>query len=236
MLAIFKREIRSYFLSPVAYVFIGAFFILAGMFFMTGNILSGYPNINGTLSTMQLVLTFITPILTMKLLADERKTRTDQLLLTSPVSLTGIVMGKFLAALFVFFVTVLISLIYVVILFIFGSPSVAELINNYLGFFLVGMSFIAISIFASSVTDSQIIAAIVGFASILSLWIIDWVGGAFSNRIISDIVGWLSIMKRSEDFANGILKPASILYYISFSAVFIFLTIRVIDKRRWSEG
>lgn len=236
MLAIFKREVRAYFLSPIAYVFIGAFLVLSDIFFMLGNIFQQQTNFNYTLGSLQLVLLFVVPILTMKLIADERKTKTDQLLLTSPVSVTGIVVGKYLAALFVFFVTLVISLVYPIILFAFGHPSLPELINAYIGFFLLGAAFIAVCVFASSLTDNQVIAAIIGFASLLSLWMIEWIGQSVRSQLFMNIISWLSLLKRYGDFMSGILRPGPIIYYISFSVLFIFLAIRAIEKRRWSEG
>lgn len=234
MFTIFKREVKAYFHSPIAYVFIGAFFVLAGIFFMVANILSGNGSFGGTLDSMKLIMLFVIPALVMKLIAEEKKTKTDQLLFTSPVSMTSIVLGKYFAACVVFFITLVISISYNIILFYLAKPPMPELLTAYLGFLLLGMSFIAICIFASSVTDNQIIAFLLGFASILTLWLIQFVGNSVTNKIASNAIDWLSLLKRYEDFAGGVLKPASILYYISIIALFIFLTIRALEKRRYN--
>lgn len=237
MFAVYRRELRAYFQTPAGYVFMAAFFLLASAFFMLSNVLARLSDFNNTLGSMQVIMLFVTPVLTMKLFADEKRTKTDQLLMTSPVSLTAIVVGKYLAAVTVFFVTLVISLIYPLVLIIYGSPSSAELINAYIGFFLLGSAFIAVGIFASSVTDNQVIAAIVGFALLLTFWILGWIGSAVPSEFLNSIISWLSLVQRyDESFVSGILKPDAVIYYISFAFLFIFFTIRAIEKRRWSEG
>lgn len=237
MFIVFKREVKSYFLySPLGYVFIAAFFILFGIFFMAINIGYGITDINITLSNMSLVLLFLIPALTMRLIAEERKTKTDQLLFTSPISPVKIVLGKFLAATCVFIITLLITLIYAGMLSIFSTPNIPGMINAYIGFLFLGISFISICVFASALTDNQVIAFIIGFSSILVLWILEFLENLISNQVISKIIDWVSLLKRYKDFSDGILKPAPIIYYISVIALFVFLTMRAIEKRRWSEG
>jgi ABC-2 type transport system permease protein len=172
MHAIFTREVKAYFYSPIAYILIGLFMLLTSVFF-TQNLTYQSGEFSGNLSTMGFILIFIVPILTMKILAEDRKNGTEVLLVTSPVSLTAIVVGKYLATLFVLLVMTVLSFIYPVILVIFGSHITAQLLGAYLGFFLLGASLLSVGIFASSLTENQVVAAVIGFVSLLLMWVID---------------------------------------------------------------
>ena len=234
MLAVFKKEVKSYFYSPIAYVLIGFFILISSVFYIP-NLFQQYGEFNGNLYTMALVLVFIVPILTMRIIAEDRKNGTEVLLLTSPVSLTNIVLGKYLAALLVFTVMTFLTLVYPIILFIFGKPALAMLIGGYIGFYLMGASFIAVGLFASSLTENQIIAAVVGIVSLLIMWVIQGVAGLVGG-VFGKVLNWFSLLSRYDDFNKGILNLSPIIYYLSFIAVFIFITIRVIERRRWSQG
>lgn len=236
MFTIFKREVKAYFYSPIAYVLIGFFILLSSLFFSSSALYSRSAEVNQTLSAMGIILVFIIPILTMRILAEDRKNGTEVLLITSPVSITGTVVGKYLAALFVFTVMLAITLIYPLILFTVGNPALPQMIGGYIGFFLLGATFIAIGVFASSLTENQIIAAVIGFVSLLVMWFIDFLSEAFLSGWAAQVLGWFSLLSRYGDFNRGILDLSPIVYYLSFIAVFIFLTIRVIEKRRWSQG
>ena len=235
MYAVFKREVGAYFKSPIAYVLIGIFVLISSILFFFMNISSTNCEFNETLQNMGIVLVFLLPLLTMRILAEERKNGTEVLLITSPVSLSSIVIGKYLASFFVFFVMNLISLIYPIILFAFGTPTLSQLLGGYVGFLLLGAAFIAVGMFTSSITESQIIAAVVAFViSLVMLFIssiADLVGGT-----LGQVFNWISLLSRNSGFGQGIIEISSIVYYISFITVFIFLTIRVIEKRRWSQG
>ncbi len=234
MLPIFKREFKAYFYSPMAYVLIGLYTFLSSIFF-TQNLFGQSADFNGNLSTMGFLLMFIVPILTMRILAEDRKNGTEVLLVTSPSSLTGIVMGKFLSVLAVFGVMTAITFLYPLILSGFGKPALAQLIGGYVGFILLGATFISVGVFASSLTENQVIAAVIGFASLLTMWIIDFVS-RLTGGWVAKVLNWFSLLSRYDDFNRGILNLSAILYYLSFIFVFIFLTIRVIEKRRWSQG
>ncbi|MCX8129095.1 MAG: ABC transporter permease [Clostridia bacterium] len=234
MLAIFKREVKAYFYSPVAYVLAGFFILLSSIFFLS-NLGAQMADFNWNLSNMTVLLLFIIPILTMRILAEDRKNGTEVLLVTSPSSLTGIVVGKYLASLVVFLAMVGLTFIYQIILFSFGKPDVPPLIGGYIGFILLGAAMVAVGVFASSLTENQVISAVVGFVSLLIMWLVDGVA-SFVGGIPAKILSWFSILSRFDDFSKGILKLSPIVYYISFIAVFLFLTIRIIDKRRWSQG
>ncbi len=234
MFSIFKKEFKSYFNSPIAYVMIGLFIFISSMIFNI-NLTNGIAEYIFNLNYMALVLILIVPILTMKLLADERKSGTEVLLVTSPASLTSIVVGKYLAAFSVFLVMTGITFIYPIILSVLGEPYIPEVIGGYVGFILLGAAFIAFGVFASSLTESQIISAIVSVVGLLMMWLLQGIAPSLGG-IWSKILSWFSLYSRTEDFFAGILSLGPVVYYLSFSAVFVFLTIRVIEKRRWSKG
>lgn len=234
MFAIFKREVKAYFYSPIAYILIGLFILLTSIFF-TPNLTYQSGDFSGNLSTMGFILIFIVPILTMRILAEDRKNGTEILLVTSPVSLTAIVVGKYLATLFVFVVLTVISFIYPIILLIFGGQITAQLLGAYLGFFLLGASLLAVGIFASSLTENQVVAAVIGFVSLLIMWVIDPLSKSLGG-LLAKILSWFSLISRNSDFSTGIVGLGPVVYYLSFIAVFLFITIRVIEKRRWSQG
>jgi len=235
MLAIYKKELRSYFFSPIAYALIGLFILLSSVFFILINLQQSYADFSGNLSTMGFLLLFIVPILTMKILADEKKNGTEVLLVTSPASISNIVIGKFLASFTVFLVMVLITFIYPIILFSFGKPPFATLAGAYIGFILLGAAFISVGVFASALSDSQVVAAVVGFVSLLLMWLMDSIA-SFVGGFVAKVLNWFSLLSRYDNFSRGILDLSPIVYYISFTAVFVFLTIQVIERRRWSEG
>jgi ABC-2 type transport system permease protein len=236
MWAVYKREMQAFFLSPLGYVFMGFFLLISGYFFTVNNIFTMNANFNTVLGNIIFLFMMLVPVLTMRLLSEEKKTKTDQLLLTSPVPLLSIVMGKYMAAVSVFLLTLLVTSIYPIILFIYGSPALAEILGGYLGFFLMGCTFIAIGLFVSSLTENQLTAYIATFAVLLLMWLIDWITPNLNNMTIVRILEWLSVLKRFNNFGMGILGLSPVVYYISFSAVFVFLAMRVIEKRRWSKG
>jgi len=234
MWAVYKKELNSYFHSPIAYVLIGLFVLLTSIFFYP-YVMSLYGDFTPVLSTMGFILLFIVPILTMRILAEDRKNGTEVLLLTSPTGLGKIVFGKFLAAYSVFFVMTAITLVFPIIMAMFGGPFTPQVVGAYVGFLLLGASLISFGVFASSLTENQIIAAVIGFVGLMIMWVADSISpvvGGFLGRVL----GWVSLMTRYNDFYNGILGLGPIVYYLTFTGVFIFLTIRVIERRRWSQG
>jgi ABC-2 type transport system permease protein len=287
MIAIFKRELRNYFQSPTGYIFMGFFLLLAGLFFALTNLMGGSPQYIGVLSNLTFTFLIAVPVLTMRLISEERRHRTDILLITNPVSITGIVLGKYLAAITLFLITLAVTWLYPVIMAFFGDIAGWEIVGGYIGFLLLGCSFIAVGIFVSAMTENQVISAVVTFAALLLLWLIDWVVTAlpksatagvifsgiiaagvlllvyFSTRnwyvtaalavigggLIALLAGldfnrfdgfvvrffeWLSLLKRFEEFTYGVMSLSSVVYFVSFASVFVFITIRVIDKKRWA--
>jgi len=235
MWAVYRKELRSYFYSPIAYVLIGLFILLTSIFFFLGNLASRVADFSGIVGTMGFILVFIIPVLTMRILAEDRKNGTEVLLLTSPSRLSGIVIGKFLAAFTVFLILTVLTFVYPVIIVLLGGKITAQLVGSYIGFILLGASFISVGVFASSITENQVVAVIVGFVSLLVMWIIDSLAG-FIGGFAGKVLSWFSLLSRYEDFNKGILSLSPIVYYISFTAVFIFITIQMIEKRRWSQG
>lgn len=234
MLAVFKKELRAYFYSPIGYIFVGFFLLLSGYFFAVGNLMQEIADIKMVLGNISFIFLFLVPILTMRLISEEMKSKTDQLLLTSPVSLTGVVVGKYLAALAVFFISLLATATYPVILYLFSKPALGEILGGYLGFFLMGAAFISIGLFVSSMTENQVISAVSTFGVLLLLWLMDWITSFIQNPWIARAIEWLSVLKRFEKFSLGILSLSPIVYYISFILVFVFLTIRILERKRWS--
>lgn len=234
MKAIFWKEVKSYFYSPMAYILIGLFILLTSIFFMQ-YFKYGYGLFNNILDTMGFILIVVIPILTMRILAEDRKNGTEVLLITSPVNITSIVIGKFLAVYFVFFVMTALTFVFPIVMVAFGAKFTTQLVGGYIGFLLLGASYIAVGVFASSLTENQVIAVIISYVSLLIMWLADSLStlvGGFAAKVLS----WFSILSRYDDFNRGILGLSPVVYYLSFTAVFLFLTIRVIEKRRWSQG
>ena len=233
MQAIFWKEVKSYFYSPIAYVLIGMFTLISSIMFWP-NLVAGYGDFNGNLGSMGYILIFLVPILTMRILSEDRKNGTEVLLLTSPIKLSNVVIGKYLAALFVFLIMIFISFLYPIILVIFGSSITPQLVGGYVGLILLGASFIAVGIFASSITENQVIAAVIGFVALLVIWLADGIGSMVGG-VAAKILYWFSLLSRYEDFNNGILSLSALVYYLSFISVFLFVTIMIIERRRWSQ-
>ena len=233
MLAIWKRELQSYFYTPVGYVFMGVFLALSGTFFymlMLGSRSSDVLTFLGQLSYLWMLLS---PVLTMRLLAEEMQKRTDQLLLTSPVSLPGIVLGKYLAAFTVMIFTVLLTLIYVLIIAMYGAVYPSELLVGYLGFILQGGAFLALDLFISGCASSQVTAAVTAFGVNLALWLLDLLAGSMTQSWVRDVLYFFSLYDRYNPFLMGQLSFASIGYDLSFIAAFLALTIHRLDSRRY---
>jgi ABC-2 type transport system permease protein len=279
---------KSYFHSVAAYIFLALFLAASGIYFSVICMGYGYTDYAGYIySNITILYIVIVPILTMRLMAEERKQRTDQLLLTSPVRVSGIVIGKYLAVLTLLLGTVIISVCQAGVLSLYGTVNWKTVLTGSLGYFLLGACLLAIGLFISAMTENQVIAAAVSFGVVLicmllpnisdqlperarhtyvvcaiAVLLLGWffwketknviagvialaVGGAaiglasyFKADLfesgLSKIVEWFSVVDRFYDFCSGVLNASSIIYYVSFSAVFVFLTIWVTEKRRWN--
>ena len=234
MKAIFKKEFRGYFLSPIGYIFVGVYMVLSAMFFLGGSIAYQIADIRVLFSNVNIVYLFLVSILTMRLMSEERNKKTDQLLLTAPISVWEIVLGKYLAAMAVLGVTLVVSLVFPAVLFTFGNPPVSEVVGSYVGFVLLWGSFIAIGNLISSLTESQIIAAVFTFGVLLLIYFMDSIAGNIANPMIQKIALWISLFQRYNDFQNGILSISNVIYYLSFIFLMVFLTVRSVEKRRYS--
>ena len=223
MWSVIKKEIKSYFYSPVGYVFIGLFLIMFSIFFYLTIYQSQIVNFEYLFYNGATILTFITPILTMRMFAEERKNGTEQLILTSPVSMVGVVIGKFLAAMSVIFITLLISFIYFGIMSYFGSPNIKVLLVAMLGFLLISGSAISFGMFASSITENQIIAGIITITFlVMSLFVPD-LGKGFPD---------IAIINLYQKFPSGVISLTELVGTISFAIMFIAFTIIVMQRRK----
>ena len=234
MLAILRREFSAYFRSPIGYIYLAVFYIFSGFFFFTNNLFSGYSSITGVYSSLFSIIMFLIPILTMRLMSEDKKQKTDQALLTAPISLFSLVMGKFLAALCVFCMGLAVTLVYAFVIAIFTTVAWSVVFGNLIGTILLATALIAIGMFISTLTENQVIAAVGGFAVMLFLMLIDNLKNVVTNTLLQKIVTGVSFYERYTGFVMGKFNYADAVFYLSVAAIFIFLTIRVIERRRWS--
>jgi len=234
MRAITRKELRAYFSSPIGYVCVSVLLALYGYYFYQVLMLRSSSYIASVYSTMFIWSMMIIPIITMRCFSEEMRNKTDQALLTAPVGVTSIVAGKVLAACLVFAIAMVGSLIPVVIIGFFSSPSWALIFGNFFGSLLYGAAMIAVGVFISSLTQSQIVAAIGTFGISIILLVIDQLTSVISNTTVTKLIGWISFNTRYQPFTKGIFDVSSIVFFLSVIAVFIFLTARKLESRRWS--
>jgi ABC-2 type transport system permease protein len=246
-----RKELRAYFTSPIAYVIFTVFLVLVGFFFFSlinwFNSMSlqmaqnptyySQLNINqqvfGPLfHNMSIILLLMLPLLTMRLFSEEKKIGTEEMLYTSPISVAQIIAGKFLASLLVLLGMLGLTMILVAFTFFFGNPEIMPLLTGYLGLFLMGAAFIALGIFFSSLTENQIVSAILTFGSLLLFWIINW-ASASAAGFWKDVLNYVSILQHFDNLTQGILDTTDIVYYASFAFFGLFLTHAAIQSRRW---
>ena len=235
MFAIYKRELRSYFVTPIGYIFCGMFLLVSGLlFYFTTLANQSTQSLGEYFMYMIFMFAILIPLLTMKLFAEDRRTKTEQLLLTAPVSLTGMVMGKYLAALTIYGCTFLVNTVNFVLLYMYGTPNTASIFANILGVFLIGAAFVAVGLFLSSLTQNQLIAAVSSIGLNASMLLLFFVVDSIPFEWLQNVLAWLSILDRYVPFMNQTLSIPAVVYFFSLAAVFVFLTVRVYDKRRWS--
>ncbi|MBU1119121.1 ABC transporter permease [Patescibacteria group bacterium] len=230
--AIMKRELKAYFYSPIAYVVFALFLLLAGYFFSMILLLSKEASMRAAMYNFVITLLFFAPLITMRLFAEERKTGTLEVLMTRPVRDIEVVLGKFFAALSLYALMLASTLVYVGVLVKYGNPDMGPIWSGYLGLFLLGACFIALGIFASTLTESQIIAAVVGFAFMLLFWVIGWLSGTLGFSTES-IFTYISLSSHFDDFVRGIIDFRAVIYYLSFVVFFLFVTVKSIEVRKW---
>lgn len=232
--AIFRREVLSYFTSPIGYIFLAAFYASSAVIFSLYSLQSGSTQLDGLFGQLILVLIVLIPILTMRTMSEEKKNKTDQCLLTSPVSLFGVVAGKFLAALLIYVLGVAITLVYAIVVSAYAAPDWNVIVGNIIGLILLGAAFIAVGIFCSSLTENQVVSAVVSFIAMVVLYLFSTIGSLIPVDFIAKIFSKLSFWDRYYGFTYGLFDMSNVLFFISAAVVFLFLTVRVLEKRRWA--
>ncbi len=234
MLAIFKKELRSYFTGAIGYVFLVLLLAVGGLAFCFTTLYSMTSNVTSFYTIMLLFCGIILPLLTMKSFSDERKTKTEQLLLTSPVSISSMVFGKFIAAYSIFAGGMIVNSLYFLVLIPYAKLQFATWIGNTVAILLVGLVFIAIGLFVSALTENQLAAAVGTIAIILAFLGIGLVSSLLPTEYwLRFVFDSLSIFTRFQNFTAGYFDIASFVYYLSIGAIFLYLTMRVYDRRRY---
>lgn len=287
MIAVYKRELRAYLTSMTGYIFMAFIMFLVGLYFTAYNLTYGYSHFGYVLSSSGFAFLIVVPILTMRLLAEEKKQKTDQILLTAPVKVIDIILGKYFAILTIFTIPVLLFCLYPILLSTFGTVSFPMAYTSVIGYYLLGAAYLAVGMFISSLTESQVIAAVLGFGALLISYMITGITQFISSTafasfvaftlmiivvaiiaysmtknytlaggiaviaeavitglymykstlfagVIGKVLGVLDLASRYENFVNGIFDITGIVYYLSVIAIFIFLTVQSLQKRRWS--
>ena len=255
MLAIYRKEMKSYFINPIGYVYLGIFLVFSALLCCYTTIVSGTYSTNNYFFFLILSFIILIPLLTMRLFAEERKMRTEQMLLTAPVSITGMVLGKYFAALTMFVSGVLVSCVNFVPLYVIAAqergnadyslvhigPVTGQIVGCLIAVVLMGAALIAIGTLISALTENQLSAAVITIGVIAAMILLNYVNmltdangqpliGSYAVRFV---LGWISVLSRYSAFSQGIFDYAALVYYLSLAFVFLFLTIRVYEKRRW---
>jgi ABC-2 type transport system permease protein len=249
VLAIAHKELRGYFASPIAYIVIGFFALVFGVFYYSildwfvrqgmqmGMMGPQSLNVNQQMIrplflNLSVVILFILPFLTARSYAEEKRSGTIELLLTSPLTDSQIVMGKFIGCMLLYAAMLAVTLIHFGVLFAFGNPDWKPVAVGYLGTLLFGGAIISLGLFVSSLTRNQIVAGVAGFALVLALWVIDWLGQSFGPRAEA-VFKYLSMTGHLDDFVKGIIDTKHLVYYVSFMTFWLFLTVKSVDTERW---
>ncbi len=253
--AIFNKEFKLFFYSPIAYVILALFTALTGVFFylyLSSFVEAAFMdmirsqqyrmapqkfNVNLMLIrpyfwNIALISLFTLPLITMRLFSEEKRLGTVELLYTSPIPPTQIIVGKFLAGLAYYVVLLIPTMLFHAILFIYGDPEFMPVLSGYIGLLLMGASFISMGLFISTLTENQIISAIGGFAAALLLWVIGW-GSSFAGPTLAPILNYISIITHFEDFAQGVIDTQHIAYYVLLSFTGIYLSLKSIESVKW---
>lgn len=233
MFAIYKKELRSYFVNPIGYVYVALFLAVSSLLFTYTTLYSGTCEVNVYYTFMLYLFAILIPLLTMRMLSEEKKSKTEQILLTSPVSLFSVIFAKYLAAFTLFAGTLLASCLNFIVLYFYGEPNSVIMFSTTLGILLIGSAFVAIGIFVSACTENQLVSALVTIVSIAATLVIGILASYVKFTPLRVVMKWLSIFDRFYVFTYGYFDIVALLYYVSITVIFIFLTIRVYEKRRW---
>lgn len=253
IITITSKELKSYFISPIAYVITTVFLILIGYMFFSR--VSAYSlecfklmnyskaveakNVNievfmRNFQTMTTIIMFMIPIITMRVFAEEKKNKTMELLMTSPVSVSEIVIGKFLASFIMFIVMCSLTIYMPLFVSVYSNLDWGPIFTGYLGILLIGGVFISIGIFTSALTENQVVAALISFGIILIFFAIEWLA-SFSEGITAYVLRYLSLISHLLNFLRGSIVSQNVIYYLSFTALMLFMTFRVIESKRWKQ-
>lgn len=233
MFAIYKKELRTYFAGPIGYTFVALFLCISSLLFTYTTLYNGTCEVNVYYAFLLYLFAILIPLLTMRMLSEEKKTKTEQILLTSPVSLFSVIFAKYLAAFTLFAGTLLTSCLNFIILYFYGEPNTVIMFSTTLGILLIGSAFVAIGIFISACTENQLISALLTIAAIAATLFIGTLANYVTVTPIRVALKWISIFDRFYVFTYGYFDIVALLYYISITVVFLFLTVRVFEKRRW---
>jgi ABC-2 type transport system permease protein len=248
---IFKKELRSYFVSPIAYVVMVMFLVIAGYFFYSSFVIFNFigfqamsnpmmaRNLNITEGVLRplygnlgVVLLFVLPLLTMRLFAEEKKQGTIELLLTYPLRDLAVVLAKFAACLTVYTLMLALTALYPVLLMIYAQPEIGPILAGYVGLFLLGAAFIALGTLASSLTENQIVAAAISFGVLLIFWVIGW-SSQFASGDVGRLISHLSLLDHFDSFPKGVIDTKDVVFFVSFMVLCLFLTLRSLESHRW---
>lgn len=232
--AIFRREIGAYFTSSIAYIFLAVFWVFSGYFFFASCLVPASTDMSTMFQSMFLIIIFLIPILTMRLFSEEKKQKTEQGLLTAPVSLAEIVFGKYFAAVVLYTIGLLMPFVYALILSSFGMVEWGMVFANFLALFLLGASFIAVGTLVSALTENQIAAAVLSFVALMALYLIDTINSFINAEFITNILDKLSFYRKYYAITCGLFNVSTIIFYVSVAVIFNYFTIRVFERRRWS--
>lgn len=234
MTAIYKREMRSYLTSAVGYVFLAVFYAISGYYLFATSLVSNSTDLSYVFSNLFSIVIFLVPMLTMRLFSEERRQKTEQALFTAPVRFTGIVMGKFWACLTMYLLGMGITVAYYLVMCAFQIPDLAVFCGNFLGLLLLGAALCAIGLFISSLTESQVIAAVGSLAIGLFLLFANSFTPVVSNEFIVSLMDGISFYQHYLDFTRGLLNLSDLTFFFSVTALFLFLTVRHLERRRIS--
>ncbi len=233
MRAILKRELRAYFLTPLGYVIIAVMYFFTAYYFFTYNLYGNTTDTSTLFSMLFSVAMFLVPVLTMRLLSEERRAKTEQTLLTAPVSRLGIVLSKYAAALLLYLAAISGTLVMALVLQHYAQPDWPMVLGNFMGLFLLGGSLIAICLFVSAFTESQVMAAVGGFGVTLFLTLSDALAYVVRSPGLKALFAWLSFHDRYQTFAMGIVELSSLCFFLSVTGLFLALTVAALERRRW---
>ncbi len=232
MTAIWKRDVHSFFHSPLGFVYLAAFFAIMNLYFFATCVMSQSSDLSAVFANMLVVLMFLMPLMTMRLFSEEYRQGTDRLLLTAPVGVWEIVLAKFLSAMTVIAAAMVGTIPWLIVIVIFGTPAWPSIIGTYVALLCASAVFAAIGAFLSALTESQLIAAVLSFAVFLGIYILDMLQYSLDSELLTTLFNWLSIYSRYSTFTSGIFSLGNLVYFLTLTALFLYFTVRAVERRR----